>query len=367
MPPVKITIEENTPTYLSPDAFSWTVAEALRSRFPGRIGFEPPSPFNQNQWVLRSSGYVGFFYLTPDLLFHLLPKVPANVFRMLEVAYRTPLQQEQGSIVVESMEEVYERLAKVLGMRVRDRARQGFYRTYEQFNETLPYLRERTDLTQMMRRPWKTNFDCEYHDNTADIPDNQILTWTLETILRSGLCRSDVFSTVNHAYREISNLTSVVPFRAQDCVNRKYNRLNQDYSLLHGLCRFFLENTGPGYKSGERTLFPFLIDMAVLFEQFVAEWLNQKLGQDWLLKPQETVPLDAELNLMYRIDLVLAEARTGRVRCVLDTKYKKPEQPGYDDINQVVAYAVSQGCKEAVLIYPSALTRSISIMVGDIH
>jgi 5-methylcytosine-specific restriction enzyme subunit McrC len=176
-----------------------------------------------------------------------------------------------------------------------------------------------------------------------------------------------LFSTVNHAYREITSQVSPLLHRAQDCENRKYNRLNEDYQILHGLCRFFLEHTGPGYRLGDRTLFPFLIDMAALFEKFVAEWLDKHLGQRWLVRPQESVILDEENNFSYRIDLVMVDALTGQIRCVMDTKYKKPAFPSNEDINQVVAYAVSTGCKEAILVYPSNQTRMISIRVGNIN
>jgi len=36
---------------------------------------------------------------------------------------------------------------------------------------------------------------------------------------------------------------------------------------LHALCRFFLENSGPAHSSGGHTCFPFLVDMAQLFER----------------------------------------------------------------------------------------------------
>ena len=52
--------------------------------------------------------------------------------------------------------------------------------------------------------------------------------------------------------------------------------------------------------------------------------------------------------------------------CVLDTKYKT-HKPLADDIAQVVAYAESKGCREAVLIYPQPVETALDERIGDIR
>jgi 5-methylcytosine-specific restriction enzyme subunit McrC len=120
---------------------------------------------------------------------------------------------------------------------------------------------------------------------------------------------------------------------------------------LHALCRFFLENSGPAHSSGGHTFFPFLVDMAQLFERFVAEWLRKHLLPEYELRGQWHVPLSEQGRLQFIIDLVLWDRRTRKPVCVLDTKYKKEEDgTASDDVAQVMAYAATQGCKRAVLI-----------------
>ncbi|MCX7038200.1 MAG: hypothetical protein NT005_03560 [Spirochaetes bacterium] len=46
------------------------------------------------------------------------------------------------------------------------------------------------------------------------------------------------------------------------------------------MCRFFLESSGPTHEPGGNLMLPFLVDMARLFELFVAEWLQQHIVQD---------------------------------------------------------------------------------------
>jgi 5-methylcytosine-specific restriction enzyme subunit McrC len=105
--------------------------------------------------------------------------------------------------------------------------------------------------------------------------------------------------------------------------------------------------------------------MARLYELFVAEWLKAHLPQHLFLKFQEQVNISETVH--FKIDLVLYDISTGTARYILDTKYKTPNQPAADDIAQVVAYAVSKDCNEAVLVYPEDLIHPLDEWVGDIR
>jgi 5-methylcytosine-specific restriction enzyme subunit McrC len=172
---------------------------------------------------------------------------------------------------------------------------------------------------------------------------------------------------VRRAYRTLRGAVSVLPFSSQDCLGRVYNRLNQDYHPLHALCRFFLEHTGPSHEAGDRTVLPFLVNMARLYEMFVAHWLEANLPADLRLKKQEWVRVGENDELNYQIDLVLCDAATGRTLCVLDTKYKANEGPAQTDVNQAVTYAEIKDCTEAVLIYPVPLAPPLNVQMGRIR
>jgi hypothetical protein len=53
---------------------------------------------------------------------------------------------------------------------------------------------------------------------------------------------------------------------------------------------------------------------------------------------------------------------------VLDTKYKKEEDgTASDDVAQVMAYAATQGCKRAVLIYPAGQPKPLTKVGHDVR
>src|SRR5262249_8460941 len=100
-----------------------------------------------------------------------------------------------------------------------------------------------------------------------------------------------------------------------------------------------------------------------LFELFVAEWLRAHLPPEFRLAVQENVLLGEQDDLRFRIDLVLYRTGQDLPLCVIDTKYKKPDQPSTTDIQAMVAYSESKGCTEAVLVYPTKLKWSGAVRV----
>jgi 5-methylcytosine-specific restriction enzyme subunit McrC len=149
-------------------------------------------------------------------------------------------------------------------------------------------------------------------------------------------------------------------------MGRPYDRLNHDYRPMHALAAFFLEHTGPTHRRGDARMVPFLLNMAVLFEKFVAAWLKENLSSDLRIADQVGDFYDVEHQIGMSIDLVLSD-RFGRHLAVLDTKYKKHQSPTQNDINQAVAYASKKRCAEAILIYPHAITMKHTINVGDVR
>lgn len=258
-------------------------AAAIRKNFGQQVGVEKPWYAADGGWQLTSQGWVGQIPLTPHLELRLQPKTRlSNLFGMLEYAYKLRSLTFLGGVTgADSLQEFYSQLAKLLAQRVLARSRKGFYHTYCHQDSLLPYVRGRIELVQAAVKPWSTHIACQYQEHTADVEDNRILTWTLWRILRTGFCTEPALGLIRRAYRTVQAVTELQPYTAVSCVARNYGRLNEDYRPAHALCRFFLDNSGPAHNAGKAEMTPFLVNMANLFELFVAEWLAKNLPERW--------------------------------------------------------------------------------------
>ena len=367
---VRIELTEYQAEVFPASAIPQEVGMLLWHRYAAQVQVEPPTFLNGQRWKLTAQGWVGHVPLSTEFSLVLRPKVPlGNLFGMFEYAYRLQSFYFLEDLVdCESLDDFYEQLAKVLSLRVLDRSRKGFYRAYLARTEQLPYVSGRLDTRRLSQKPWHVKPQCHYQEHTADVEENQLLSWTLRHVLRSGVCTARVLPTVRRAYRVTRSFTTLQPYAPQDCVGRLYSRLNDDYQPMHALCRFFLEHTGPSHEIGDRAILPFLVDMARLYELFVAEWLDQHLCREVAyVKAQERVTVGAQQTLRMDIDLTLYDARTHRVICVLDTKYKVPDAPSQADIFQVMAYAQAKECQEAVLIYPTSLEKPLDVQMPRVR
>ena len=364
-----IELEEYSPTSLPAEALPQHLGKLLWSRYGQKIQIEPPTFKTDNQWRITPQGWAGHIPADDGYQLFIKPKVElANLFRMLEYAYKLPFLATGEMVGAKSLKDFYERLARILALRALDRSRKGLYREYAGRSQRLPFLRGKVVLESLLRSPCETSLDCDYHENTADIEDNQILAWTLYCIARSHLCDEEVTKLVRRAFRATQGIAELRPCSAGLCEGRFYSRLNEDYRSLHALCRFFLDHSGPSHEQGGHQMLPFLIDMARLYEMFVAEWLRKNIPGHIILRDQAPFSIGGVNRVEFRIDLLLIDRATGRRLCLIDTKYKTPSGPSSGDLEQVIAYAKTLGCPEAVLVYPQILSKPFDHLIGgDIH
>ncbi|MGK7923870.1 MAG: McrC family protein [Spirulina sp.] len=339
----------------------------LWQEYRQKIDVEFPSPKTKGQWKITAKGWVGQIPLSPEIHIFILPKVPiANLLKMLDYAYNLKSFHWLDDLVnCDSLPDIYDRLVQLLCDRILQRKRKGFYRTYLPQAQKLGYLRGKLDLRKTLQKPWQTQLHCHYETHTSDIPDNQILAWTIFLIRKHGQLSSETALKVRQTYFSLQNIATITPCKASHCRDRHYNRLNQDYQPLHVLCRFFLENISPSHLVGEYSTIPFLINMAQLYEQFVANWLKENLPPNLYLTIQDTIKLKGDI--IFSPDLVLIDRITQKVNMVLDTKYKTPKIVKNSDIYQICTYATVKDCTEAVLIYPKTLERSLDTQIGQVR
>ncbi len=366
-----VELVEEEATQIPENAMDKRAVLRLHQEYNKQIHIQFPSLPTPDHYILRSRGYIGQIAMAAECVLHIRPKVGLrNLFGMVEYAYQlSSFQLFDQATSCGTLGEFIEHLIAVLLGKVRVRAHRGLFRDYVEKEEDLAYLRGRfiADFSQTTTRAHRLGLRCRFQEQTTNLPDNQILAWTLHCLRRFPLQRPDLKHMIYQVFRQLSGAVDLRYIRPEDCLDRSYHRLNQDYEPMHALCRFFLEHSGPSLAMGDRKFMAFLVYMPALFESFIAEWLRAHLGGALALSSQYRVPLDGSERLEFRIDLVLNEASSGKVLAVMDTKYKRVEVPDEADIQQVVAYAVRMGTSRAILIYPSTFTRMLTLQVGNVR
>ena len=193
-----ITLIEYVPKLVANNRIKQEEGIRLWQEFSKQINVSSPSFKNKNHWEITSLGWVGFIPFSESLGFYLAPKVPLkNLFGMWEYAYKLNIFENNSDLYQsKSLQQFYEQLANVLAKQTLNRGRKGFYRTYISREERLSVIRGKLDLRKNVNKPWEPYLQCHFQENTADVVENQILAWTLYSILRSGFCSERVLPMI---------------------------------------------------------------------------------------------------------------------------------------------------------------------------
>jgi 5-methylcytosine-specific restriction enzyme subunit McrC len=370
---VELSLVEYQPKFLDRDRIDDAIAQQIWQNYRQYLDIETPSFKTQQRWKITPKGVIGTIPLAPDFTIRIQPKTAIfNIWQMLDtVGSLKSLQMFEQLTACDRLEDLCDILAQTLARQILDLARHGLVASYQPHRDRLISPRGRIDWPRTARSPWQTRLPCHYTTRTADIPDNQILLWTLHHLRRTRhLCRATTQAQLAHAHRALRGSISLVPFTANDCRDRLYDRLNADYQIPHTLCGFFLEHLSPGQHHGDRHALPFLLNTAQLYEAYVAAWLAQHLPPQYRLKAQD--PYKFSPNHRYKIDLTIYDRTTNKAIAVLDTKYKTPEKPSNTDINQILTYAHFKksdrvATHRAILIYPESLPQPLDQISDTIH
>ncbi|NJN71780.1 MAG: restriction endonuclease [Limnothrix sp. RL_2_0] len=357
--------EYHTKTFskeIIPEAIALIIAQKYSSQIT--INFD----WQTQKWQLSPKGWIGIIPITSDFSIRLQPKTQIKyIWQMLGwVENLQSLKIFDSLSDSEPLENICDRLARILAKKIFHRTKQGLYSTYLSDQAQLTAPRGQIQWHRAARQPWETRLPCRYSTQTADVRENQILLWTIHQLGRSPyLFQPETTDQLRHAHRALQHSISLTPFTAKDCHNFHYHRLNEDYEILHQLCHFFLANLSPSHQIGNAQTIPFLLNTAILYEKFVYAWLKQNLPEQYEIKAQEKYRFNEKTH--FNIDLVLYDTYTKKAIAVLDTKYKTPEKPSPQDLSQIISYATFKHTQRAILIYPKPLKYSVEEIKSNIQ
>ena len=244
-------------------------------------------------------------------------------------------------------------LALALTHHARRAFARGLLHGYRTEEEALYTVRGRIRFDDQLRRRFNIPLPVEvrYDEFTDDIPPNQLVKAAAYRLGRAHLRSVQARRGLGWLAAMVEEV-SLLDFSPNDVPAVRYDRLNQHYRSLVELSRLILRHGAFESGRGAVRASGFLMDMNVVFQEFVTVALREALGLSPAVFGEKTIPsLDDGGRIHLRPDLTWWDGRS----CVFvgDAKYKKITHASVPnaDLYQLLAYATALDLPGGLLIY----------------
>lgn len=232
----------------------------------------------------------------------------------------------------EDFRDIYDMLSEAFTMVLTTQIKQGLHRDYIEVDETTSSIRGKINITESINELSFINkkLNCTYDEFSVNTHLNKIIKTTLMVFLRAPISkeRKRPLKNILYYFRDVDTLDI-------NNINWKirYDRNNQDYRMIIGICYLTLTGLILSDKKGNKKLRKLLDKQKInaLYENFVFNYLDLKYRKRVDVNRKEIKwPLNNieenndKLLPKMKPDIVLS-SRKERKLLIIDTKY-------YDEI-----------------------------------
>ncbi len=360
----------------------WTLVDRINTALGGEV---IRLVMNRGEKRIRAAQHVGVIRLGGRSV-QVLPKIyqaseaadeklkakqaTANLLRMLNYAGELQVREHELANLLRQTDDWFEILTRLFATHLREEWQRGTHRTYEAVEDVLTVLKGKWRIADQLRRPERrTTFSVTHDEFTADNKLNRIFRYVVERL--SYLTRdNDNRQILNELRQWMDEVTLPPRLTVKDADAGQLTRLTERYRPLLNLARVFLEGGALQLTSGDLGTFAFVLDMNLLFENFVAGFIRRHASEilPELFLQYEFLPQSrgARRYLASREDRSVFQTipdlafRNGALfPLIIDTKYKliddKERNAGVSqsDFYQMHAYAHRYNCDRVILLYPN--------------
>ena len=232
----------------------------------------------------------------------------------------------------------------------------GLLHGYRNVEETLTSVRGRIDFAEQVRRRYDIPLPVEvrYDDFTEDVLANRLVKAASARLGAVSIREPRWRRGLGHIEATLANVR-LTHFPRREIPVVEFDRLNAHYRDVVELSRLILRHTALDAVRGDLRASGFLMDMNVVFQEFVTRALRQELGLSERTFRSDAgsaaAYLDTAQHISLRPDLSWWEGSA----CVFagDVKYKISEdgRGTNADLYQALAYATALDLPGALLVY----------------
>ena len=320
-----------------------------------------PVDGTENQYTLRPGSTVGALEIE-GLSLHIRPKVCIRRLLYLASYAAGDVELRDESFLFERVEDVTlaDAWALALGRAAADAFARGLWRDYRVEEEALHTVRGRIMVAEQIRRRFDMPLPVEvrYDEYTEDILANRLIKAAARLLRGMRLNDPRAREGLRHIDATLENVTPV-RYPPHDVPKVKFTRLNDHYKEAVAIARLILRHwfhTAHRAEGEDGVRVPgFLMDMNVVFQQFVTRKLREVMGvSEHTLRSDDGRPsctLTKEGRFGLKPDFSWWE--NGDCTFVGDAKYKRIDDRAVPnaDIYQALAYATAFNLPGALLAY----------------
>ena len=241
----------------------------------------------------------------------------------------------------------------------------GLLHGYRSEEESLQTVRGRVRFDEQLRRRFDhfLPVEVQYDEFTADILANRLVKAAVHRLGRMRLRSPEARQSLGWVAGMLDDV-ALLEFPPSEVPAVTFDRLNQHYQRVVELSRLILRHGAFESDRGSVRASGFLMDMNVVFQEFVTQALRDALGVsdhafcEWTIKS-----LDEEDEVRLRPDLTWWDGPS----CVFvgDVKYKNitGERVPNTDLYQMLAYTTALDLPGGLLVYAQGEADTVSYNV----
>ena len=255
--------------------------------------------------------------------------------------------------------DVLEAVAPAFSRRTQQAIHLGLLRGYRWEEDALNTVRGQIQFADQIGRRYglPLRIEVTYDEYTEDIEHSRLLQTAIHRLSHAHI-RSMAVRQELRRLRSAFDMVQLGTYPRGAMPEIRYTRLDEHYRPAVELVRLIIENFSLQLFGGQVSGASFLIDMNLVFEQFLYVALGEALGlgkDQW--KRGKSIDLDEGGRIDVEPDFswwALATNENELRACFVgDAKYKRLDTPGFQhtDIYQMLAYCTAADLPSGLLIY----------------
>lgn len=247
-----------------------------------------------------------------------------NIYHMLSYAFTSLSQGGYEDMALETFDGLHDLLAAILSKGIGRQLKQGLCREYLGRTETAAVARGKLDIHGAIKNRLARQrvLTCEYDELSENNLLNQILKTTVMILLRHSGVSARYKTELKKEMLLFSNVDAIDP-AAIRWNSIRFQRGNNTYRMLIGLCQLVLEGMLMTTDSGEYRLASFIDGQRMdrLYERFILEYYAKECPQVKASASQIPWALDDGSGTMLPVmqsDIMLSQ---GSRVLIIDAKY----------------------------------------------